>query len=204
MSQKIVEAKDKYEFKHKGNTLFSSYILSSWCGENIDFVMDNRLVYKVDACPRSDIKQNFNFSPQLKSYLIKDFNSKIRGYAVVKKTSFLFGYLYYELMFDGTVFTAYEVGKGKDGLFLTIFNNEEQICLIEKDISVKDYEGFYSIYLKEEAVLIPMILINMWYHALRWSHEKRYSSTQHNGTYNTTNKFLNSTYNPNFKNNISE
>jgi hypothetical protein len=203
--QRRSDIKYEYELIHKGNTICNSYIPITLFGREINFVINGNLVYKIESCLTDDIKRIFNYYPVYKSYLIKDGNDLVCGYIAIKQSSFWFGYLYYEVMLNGGIYTVYEVGRGKEGLFLTIFQNKMQVAQIEKDILVKDYKDTYTIYLNRDTDMTPIILFNVLYDAIRWGNRGKYGykSTKYNYVY-TKNKFVNGTYNPNFKNGIME
>lgn len=59
------------------------------------------------------------------------------GLLCIKKVQII---LKYEVIFKGKAYTAYEVGRGKEGLYLTVFDDKKQVALIEKEIKVKDYK----------------------------------------------------------------
>jgi hypothetical protein len=195
-----------YEFMYKNNVICKSYIPIKIIGFEIIFQQDDEDKYRIEASSGADLKKIFNINSKVrKSYFIKNSEDNIVGYILIKRSSYWNGYLYYEIMFNKELYTAYEVGKGKEGLFLPIYKSEAQSALIEKAVAVCDNKDTYKIYLQEEKDAIPIMLFNVIYDTIRWANagEYTYKKKMYNYIY-TFKKDLLSKYDPRFVENIIE
>lgn len=195
----------EYKFIHKDNSICNSYIKHTTTGRIIYLVKNKIIEYKIESCLGDELKKTFDKHNVYKSYLIKDSTDKICGYIAYKESSFWFGYYYYEIMINGRVSTIYEVGKGKEALFLTMYQDKEQVALISKNTMVNDKKYTYINYLKTERDMTSVMLINVLYDDITSENKHQYGyKGKENNYVNTTNKFVKSTYNPDFIKGIEE
>ncbi len=79
-------------------------------------------------------------------------NKKIKG--------FLKSYGYRILRIENDIYNLYEVGFGKDGLFLCIYKNDELVAIAEKNLKVINYKDIYKVYslIDDLSGIVPLLL----------------------------------------------
>jgi len=94
-------------------------------------------------------------------------DNEYAGHIVGRTKGFLFkGYAYYEMKYKGELYLCYEVGKGKQGLFLCIYKEEELIAIVEKDLTVSNYKDTYSFYILSSEYFVVTSLFTLYYDSL--------------------------------------
>lgn len=117
-----------------------------------------------------------------------------------KRNEIFLGYEYYEYHFFGKEYVAYEIGMGKEGIKIPLYDVERQIALIEKSTVVYDNKDEYDIYAIDAKALEIAVLFNLYYDFTRFGRfgEFAYKSKETEYLY-TLKKELKSKYDPNFK-----
>ena len=125
-------------------------------------------------------------------------------YQVDKKTSLFSKYSYNELNYEGKYYKEYGIGLGKE-VKNTIYLNENQISQINKETIIYNDLHNFKIYVKNDKYLLVAILFSCYMYIngcfkpgvkVKKSIVKCYNKT--------TNKELNSKYNPNWIKEIKE
>lgn len=80
-----------------------------------------------------------------------------------KKVGFLKSYPYYEFSYKGRLFYGYEVGLGKNGLFLCIYENESLIAIVDKKLRVINYKDAYTAYIDDEKYANVVVAFILYY-----------------------------------------
>lgn len=139
-------------------------------------------------------------SVKLLPFTIWTADGALAGYAFQKRSKALFGYLYYAFSLNERAYTAYEIGMGKEGVKIPIFEGDKQIALIEKGTAVYNNKDEYDIYTADGFAVETAALFNLYYDFVRFGRygEAAYKSKEVNYTY-TINKILKSKYDPAFK-----
>ena len=78
-----------------------------------------------------------------------------------KKVGFLKACPYYAYEYKGTMYYGYEVGFGRKGLYLCVYEGEKLIAIVDKKLRVVNFKDTYTIYLEDEKyapVVIPFTL----------------------------------------------
>jgi hypothetical protein len=88
------------------------------------------------------------------------FAGKIVG--KTRKTGKLFGaYPYYEFSWNDNLYFAYEVGFGSKGLFICLYDGEELIAVVDKQLRVVNFKDTYTAYMansKYTTIVIPFMI----------------------------------------------
>lgn len=92
-----------------------------------------------------------------------------------KKTGFLRAYAYYEIVIREKVFLAYEVGLGKKGLFLCIYDGAELVAIIEKTLKVVNYRDVYTAYIADAKYLRVAIRFAIYYDITMFGDQMEFS-----------------------------
>lgn len=82
-----------------------------------------------------------------------------------KKTAFLKAYAYYDFVLDSKQYYGYEVGFGRDGLFLCVYHEEKLIAIVEKSLRVVNFKDKYTAYVENPADLNTVLLLSIYYDA---------------------------------------
>ena len=78
-----------------------------------------------------------------------------------KKTGFLKAYAYYEYVHKGQCYYGYEVGFGKDGLYLCVYKDDRLIAIVDKQLRVVNFKDVYTAYIENDEdieVVIPFVI----------------------------------------------
>ncbi|NLD47081.1 MAG: hypothetical protein GX660_07760 [Clostridiaceae bacterium] len=113
---------------------------------------------------------------------------------------FFGGYGYYEINYEGEVFTCYFVGRGKEGMFICIYIGEQQVAMIEKPPLVRDNKDYYKIYTIDNKYNDIISFFCLYYDDIAFSNYTEVVSYKKSISYiNTLDKRIKSKYNPQFK-----
>ena len=82
-----------------------------------------------------------------------------------KKTGFLKAYAYYDFLLDGKQYYGYEVGFGREGLFLCVYREEKLIAIVEKSLRVVNFKDKYTAYVENPVDLNVVLLLSIYYDA---------------------------------------
>lgn len=82
-----------------------------------------------------------------------------------KKISLLKAYAYYEFIYKDEIYYAYEVGFGKNGLYLCIYRGEEIIAMVDKSLKVINFQDTYRAYLTDSEDLNVVVPFTLYYDA---------------------------------------
>lgn len=119
-------------------------------------------------------------------------------YKTVRK--FFSGYGYYEINYDGEVFTCYVVGRGKEGLFICIYIGDRQVAMIEKSPIVRDNKDHYIIYTIDNKYNDIVSFFGIYYDHNTSSNYSEFVYKKKEISYvYSFNKEIKSKYNPQFK-----
>lgn len=86
-----------------------------------------------------------------------------------KKTGFLKGYPYYRIELMGEEYLAYEVGFGKDGLFLCIHKNGETVAIVSKELVTVNFRDNYTAYLLDPQYAQIAVLFTLYYDLTKYA-----------------------------------
>lgn len=82
----------------------------------------------------------------------------------------------YTIEWAGRRFTMYDVGLGSQGVKLPIYENEQQVALVEKDASVRNMLDSYEIYTIEDALFPLAALAALYYDRDNFSNAGKHSA----------------------------
>ncbi len=102
----------------------------------------------------------------------KDLVGYMRG---ATKGRWFKGYLYYEINYHGEHYQAYEVGMGRNGLYLCIYKNDSLVAMVSKALIVENDMDSYKLYTDHEEYLEMLIMITVYYDALNYESTYDYS-----------------------------
>lgn len=85
----------------------------------------------------------------------------IRG--KTEKTGFLRAYAYYGMACCDRTFLACEVGLGKDGLFLCVYDGDKLVAIIEKTLKTVNYHDVYTAYIEDAAYVKVVMRFAVYY-----------------------------------------
>lgn len=86
-----------------------------------------------------------------------------RIFGNTRKIGFLKSYAYYALTHRSESREIYEVGLGKDGLYLCLYRGDELLTIVEKDLTVINYQDVYHAYLKDQTELSMVLPFLIYY-----------------------------------------
>lgn len=117
-----------------------------------------------------------------------------------KGSNFLNGIYYWTFEHLGEKFLAYEVGFGRKGIYLCIWDENQLVAVVSKDVHTKRFESKYTIY--AEDTISPELLSIC---SLYWDLTRYYptTSSEEFHTLNTWQKELKNKFDPNFIKKIS-
>ncbi|WP_143069273.1 hypothetical protein [Paenibacillus sp. OV219] len=119
----------------------------------------------------------------------------------VKVARFIFfGYSFTKLHLHGREYEGYEVGRGREGHFLCIYEGDQQIALIEKDRVVMDNKDTYDLYVEASAHTDIAKIFAIHWDCSTYANSGEYlNKSKSIEIAFTINKFLKSKYDPAFK-----
>lgn len=128
-------------------------------------------------------------------------NDEVCGKICYKRVrKFFFGYGYYEIDYDGELFTCYTVGRGKEGIFICIYIGDRQVAMIEKPPIVRDNKDRYIIYTIDNKYNDIVSFFGLYYDHYTSSNYTQYAYKKTKVSYvYSLNKEIKSKYNPKFK-----
>lgn len=134
---------------------------------------------------------------------ILDQNDQFCGCLGFSRNGF-FDYLEtYEFVFKNEFIKGYLVGLGKNGTYISLYSNDCQVALIEKDIRINDNKDTYTIYALDN-YSESAILFCLYYDYLDFKNKKAIAyKTKRKGYVFTTSKRQKSMYDHTFKNQFS-
>ena len=136
------------------------------------------------------------------SFKIFDPNESLIGKFVGrthKTGKFIGGYQFYELNLYDKQYIGYEVGRGRQGVALCLYLNNELIGIIDKNTTVINFQDDYNIYLTDSKYLEIATLFDIYYDSTKFSDVGEIALYSQKETYMvTTNKELKNKYDPNF------
>lgn len=172
---------------------------------NLDMrLMKNEEPVLISNSGKSQLVNNFGKNSPEKEYGILNIlkpDGEICAKICSKRVrKFFAGYKYYEIDYNGDEFTCYEVGRGKEGLFVLIYIGERQVAMIEKPPLVHDNKDCYTIYTIDSKYNDIISFFVLYYdHGSSGNYnEVVYKKKEVKYVY-TMNKELKSKYNPRFK-----
>lgn len=117
-----------------------------------------------------------------------------------KKTKSFGGYFYYEVELNKHIYTAYEIGLGKEGIKIPIYRGEKQIALIQKDCMVRNNLDEYEIIFGDLEMALVATVFVIYYDCLNHNNPFEAVVDKKETKYlYTMNKELNSKYDPNWR-----
>ncbi len=92
-------------------------------------------------------------------------NAEAIGFMVgrTKKTGFLRAIAYYEFVYYNDTYSVYEVGLGKNGLFLCFYRGEQIVAIVEKELRVVNYRDKYTAYMLDDALFCQVLPFVIYY-----------------------------------------
>lgn len=136
-------------------------------------------------------------------FIIRSWSGETIGCIYHKITKYFFGYTYYEQQLNGRQFSAYEVGLGKDGVKIPIYEGDQQVALIEKGTVVYDNKDEYDLFALDLFYLEAAAIFNIYYDIIRFKDpgEIVHKSKKVNYIY-TWREELKAKYDPAFRNRV--
>lgn len=175
------------------------FIVQAFCCELAHGEKVERMVFEMkDLFSGKPIHESMRF------YLYEDKNCIGWIGTAIKKESGLFSsYSYYDAVYRGEEYSAYEVGLGKDGIFLCIYQRDILVAMVEKEMTVTNFRDCYDCYLlhPEDAPFVMDLVV--CYDASKygdWTEVAAYSKKRYR--LNTIQKKLLEKYDPEFIPNI--
>ena len=162
---------------------------------------DQHLYYNPDDLRFGDsLLEKHSFKLFMKGQLqgkIMTQNKRMKG--------FLQSYAYTFLTIGGTTYYLYEVGFGKKGLYLCIYEEEKLIAIVDKELTVRNFQDEYMVYSSSHqysSVIVPLVL---YYDMRSYADlmDVKLSSVKHDRV-NTIQKELISEFDPEFIPRIKE
>ena len=80
-----------------------------------------------------------------------------------RKTGFLKGYAYYEIVFGDEIYEGYEVGFGHKGLYLCVYKNDRLIAIIDKKLVTINFKDAYTVYMEDATCTLPILAFLTYY-----------------------------------------
>ncbi|MCX4307915.1 MAG: hypothetical protein OSJ69_19195 [Acetatifactor sp.] len=77
-------------------------------------------------------------------------------------------YPYYEYQYREALLSGYEVGFGRKGIYLCVYEGQEQIAVVEKKLSVTDFKDEYICYLLESRQYRKVIPFVIYYDTIQY------------------------------------
>lgn len=195
----------EYEFINEYNLIYKSSIPMKFIGREVLFSNNKEALYKLGFSLKDNLKNGLSLGTNrgITPYSIKNIEGVEVGSVELRRTKLLFGYQYYEINFESSLYRAYEIGLGKEGIVIPIYKDDMQIALIEKPTKVYDNKDTYTIYIEDGKYAIAVLLFSIYFDSVNFGHynEVVYKTQSTTYTY-TLNKELKSKYNPNFKDKI--
>lgn len=116
-----------------------------------------------------------------------------------KKLGFLKSYAYYEFTLDNEVYYGYEVGFGQRGLYLCIYHGDQLIAIVDKSVTVVNFQDCFTAYLSDEQYAKLTILFVIYYDVIAYNDPREIAllSVQQRSV-NTIQKELIAKYDPDF------
>ena len=159
-------------------------------------------IYYIDYELGADLSNIIKSPTKKKSdpFAIKNTEGQTVGAIYYTQNRMFFGYCTYHIVIDGNEWQVYDVGLGKAGNAVCIYQNENQVALIEKTTVVRDNKDYYTLYLEDDMHIIPTCLFGLYYDCTKYSNsgEAVYKSVSIQYEYSLS-KELKAKYDPNFK-----
>lgn len=190
----------EYTATYNGITHYTAYVPINYAGYCADLFHNGERIFQLrwNSTANAGALLKSESDKGLAVYDIIDSSNRIRGNIrrKISKNKF-FGYYFFEMSFDNEIFTMYEVGLGKEGIKLPIYNGSNQFALIEKEIETINNNDRYTIHSHLGSELTIATLFTLYYDYLRFGHHGEFSSSSKKSFYLfSTNKELKSKYNP--------
>lgn len=116
-------------------------------------------------------------------------------YCGKKGTNFFNGIYYWTFEIANTKYTAFEVGFGRKGIYLCVWNNEMTKAIVSKDVHAKRFESKYSIFIEDEAIAEIATICSLFWDLTRYYPS---GSSEEFYTLNTWQKELKNKYDSKF------
>lgn len=144
---------------------------------------------------RNSQKNGIETKQQSGEFSLQTYSGGIINYCGKKGSNFLNGIYYWTFEIAGQKLIAYEVGFGRKGIYLCIWNEDQLLAVVSKDVHTKRFESKYIIYAENT---VPVDLLSIC--SLYWDLTRYYptSSAEEFHTLNTWQKELKNKYDPNF------
>lgn len=109
----------------------------------------------------SDVTWGKKFADRLSFKLFE--KEDIIGHMVgrTRKVGFLKAYAYYEYLHKGQMYYGYEVGFGKNGLYLCVYREDQLIAIVDKQLRVVNFKDVYTAYIENAEdieIVIPFVI----------------------------------------------
>lgn len=196
----------RYEVRENGSLLYSAWVPFEVTGHEGIVHRLGEEVYRLRHDGNSGIVSVHSTGRKrpdykhLSSFSVLDADGNAWGRLYRCRSKPYFGFLFYEFVLDGMLYTIYEVGCGKDGIKLPVYNGDKQVGLIEKGAVTYDNKDTYSIAAINKRVAEAGVLFTLYYDFVRFGRRgevsRRSKKTRY---YYTTNKALKEKYNPDWK-----
>ena len=191
-----------YSLISDGVVKYHAEIPLNFKGSHAGFFEGDRLRYKLCFDRLESIKGLFKgrVAANMFPFSIWSSDDELVGHAYLKRSKAFFGYMYFEYVLNGKTFYAYEVGMGKQGIKIPIYDEDKQIALIEKGVVVYDNKDEYEIVGIDDYAIEVAALFNLYYDFVRFGRYGQvvYKSKEVSYLY-TINKELKNKYDQTFK-----
>lgn len=163
--------------------------------------------YKLQFSFTQDTLNWFNYSKNMRllPFQIYDETNMLVGSVCERRARRFFGYSYFELIYKGKSYYFYEIGLGKEGLKIPMYNDEDsQVGLIEKDSVFYDNKRTYTIHTLNRHYQMLAYFFSVYFNNAFYSSNEVVVKSKHVEYSYTFSKELKSKYNPNFLERRSE
>jgi len=145
-------------------------------------------------------KFKYGKNAKILPFQIYNDNNILIGSLCKRQTKLFFGYTFYELHYEEDVFYFYEVGLGKKGVKIPMYNNHDiQVALIEKDNTRYDNKSRYHLTSIDKNYQRIAFMWSIYYDIVTNSNNEVSVKSKETMYEYTLNKELKKKYNPNFK-----
>ncbi|KRM22319.1 hypothetical protein [Latilactobacillus graminis] len=192
---------------HKKYVLFNNKGVSAQCKLNIlnggeSSALIHGVSYRINSTQMSVdalIDRSKKGHSKSENFNILDNSGELVGTLRSRMSFPIFGYMYYEFIFSGTLYTIYKVGMGKQGLKFIVYIDDKQVGLMEKELVERNGRSEYEFFMVDKKAEVVSFLFLVYYDASYNVQGEVLSNTKEVTYEFTIHKELRNKYNPKFK-----
>lgn len=151
----------RYQVERDGAILWEAELRRSIGRQSILLTRDGGTVYSMHSGGRPGRKAQSR--RQIRPYGVAGPDGTPAGSIGLTRDGGFWKPCYYHLELNGREWSLYEVGLGKEGIKLPVWEGERQAALLEKDAVVRDNLDRYQLYAASERDLLPAVLLGLFY-----------------------------------------